>query len=289
MTPKAPYKFRPYRDFTSRRAAQGEQAAQEWAASKGVNWNTLGQDERAELISRGVAEERKPKANGLRRTGDEAAEEIATWKAEAKAFGCRVTTVLHPDEIKPELAHQQRIEMARAASLDLLEEAFAKNPVLPERDIREIAARGLVVANSRQSHGRDAAADVGAIIDTYRTRGVRVAGALTRLDRVTDLDANGRQRAVYTTAASVEQEQRLDLTSLYDLLQSLDPKRFFEKRRPRYWAQNISLIYLRFCHLIRPASIVNWRGCPAMLCSIVASKWPHFSRISAFSHDISIC
>ena len=175
-----------YRDFTSRRSAQGEQAAQEWAAGQGVDWNTLAHEERAQLISRGAAKERQPK-DGLRRAGDEAAEEIATWKAEAKAFGYHHRSVLRPDEIKPELGHEQRIELARNASLDLLEDAFAKSPVLPEPKIRELAARGLVVSGI----GQDAAADIGAIIQTYRTRGVRVDGQMTRLDRV---DGSGRQR-----------------------------------------------------------------------------------------------
>jgi hypothetical protein len=195
-----------YRDFTSRNSANGELAAQEWARRQGVDWNTLAQEERAGLISRGVAKERQPKDNKSRRHGDEAAEEIATWKAEAKAFGYHHRSVLRPDDIKPEpLGHEQRIELARTASLDLLEEAFAKAPVLPEPKIRELAARGLVVSGI----GQDAAADIGAVIDTYRTRGVRVDGEMTRLDRVVDLNANGRQRVVYTTAASVEQEERL--------------------------------------------------------------------------------
>jgi len=193
-----------YRDFTSRRTAQGEIAAQEWAAGQGIDWNTLAHQERAALISRGTAEERQPK-DGIRRTGDEAAEDISTWKAEARAFGYEHQSVLQPDRIKPEMAHEQRIEMARTASLDLLEDAFAKSPVVPEPKIRELAARGLIVSGI----GQDAGGDIAAVIDTYRTRGVRVDGEMTRLDRVVDLDENGRQRVVYTTAASVEQEERL--------------------------------------------------------------------------------
>lgn len=201
-----------------------------------MDWNTLAQEERAELISRGAAKERQPKDNGLRRTGDEASEEIAVWKAEAEAFGYRHRSVLRPDEIKPELAHDQRIEMARNASLDLLEEAFAKSPVLPEPKIRELAARGLVVS----SIGQDAAADIDAIIDTYRICGVRVAGEMTRLERVLDLDANGRQRVVYTTVANVDQEQRLtdmvrDLAA--DKSQALTPEQI-DRASARFLAAN---------------------------------------------------
>jgi len=80
----------------------------------------------------------------------------------------------------------------------------------------------------------------------------------------------------------------LNPASYYKLVQSLDPKRFFEKRRPRYWTQNIAMKYLAFSDSIRPAPTVNWRGRLSVLCSIVASNWAHFSRFSGFPNVISM-
>jgi len=56
-------------------------------------------------------------------------------------------------------------------------------------------------------------------------------------------------------------------------VQGIDPERFFEKRRLRYWAQNIAMKYLAFSDSIRPASTVNWRVHMPVLWPIVASSW----------------
>jgi hypothetical protein len=61
-------------------------------------------------------------------------------------------------------------------------------------------------------------------------------------------------------------------------VKDVDPKRFFGKRRPRYWTQNIAMKYLAFSDSIRPAPTVNWRGRLSVLCSIVASNWTQFPR-----------
>jgi hypothetical protein len=79
----------------------------------------------------------------------------------------------------------------------------------------------------------------------------------------------------------------LDPASHYHLLQALDPKRFSEKRRPRYWAQSITMKYQAFSECTRAASTVNWRRCVPVLSPTVASNWAHFRGFSALFIDIS--
>jgi hypothetical protein len=72
------------------------------------------------------------------------------------------------------------------------------------------------------------------------------------------------------------------------LVQSLDPKRFSEKRRPRYWAQNFPMKYLAFSESIRPASTVNWRGHMPVLWPTVASNWAHFRSFLSLYQQVKV-
>ena len=70
--------------------------------------------------------------------------------------------------------------------------------------------------------------------------------------------------------------------------QPIDPTRFFEKRRLRYWVQSISLKCLILLEPNRYAPAVNWRDQGVPLPGNVASNWLHFCRFLTQIHYISI-
>lgn len=190
------------RTFFSRRATQGERAARDYARERGKDWDTLSGDERAELLRRGAAETRQDK---LKRPTDEGRSDFAVWRAEAAQAGYRHRSVLRAHAIKPEQSHEQRIERARAAAMPLLSEAFQKRAVLTGDELREIAARGLIVAGLGDQPGDD----IESVTKTFRERGVTVAGRSTRLVWGMERSEDGRQRIIVTTAHTIDQEQEL--------------------------------------------------------------------------------
>jgi TrwC relaxase len=193
------------RKFHSRRTIQGEESAREWARSQGVDWDKLGGDQQAALITAGVAKERQRKPDQDKRQHDEGPSEIKVWQQETEQAGYHHRSVLRPGRDAPQLTHEQRIEVARDASLDLLEAAFKTRAVLTAGDVREIAARGLVVSGL----GPDASADINDVTATFRQRGVRVDGAWTELLWGTDLGEDGRKQTIVTTGNVFDREQGL--------------------------------------------------------------------------------
>ena len=190
------------RTFHSRRAAQGEAAARDYAGQHGRDWDALTGDERVDLLRRGAAETRQDK---MKRTSDEGRSDFAVWQEDAEKAGYRHRSMLRPDEIKPGLTNEQRIEQARAAAMPLLSEAFQKRAVLSGDDVREIAARGLIVAGL----GDRPADDIAAVTKAFRDRGVKIAGEWTRLVWGMEQGEDGRQRTVVTTGHTIDQEKEL--------------------------------------------------------------------------------
>ena len=193
------------RKFHSRRTIQGEESAQEWARSQGVDWDKLGGDQKAALITAGVAKERQRKPDQDKRLHDEGPGEIKVWQQETEQAGYHHRSVLRPGRDAPQLTHEQRIDVAREASLDLLEAAFKTRAVLTAGDVREIAARGLVVSGL----GPDASADINDVTATFRKRGVRVDGEMTELLWGTDIGEDGRKQIVVTTGKAFDREEGL--------------------------------------------------------------------------------
>ena len=187
------------RTFFSRRTSQGEEAARRYAKERGQDWDTLSGDERVDLMQRGTAATRRDKMTDAGRS------DFAVWRENAEAAGYRHRSVLRPHEIKPVLANEQRVELARAAALPLLSEAFQKRAVLTGDDVREIAARGLVVAGL----GDRPADDIAAVTQTFRERGVMIAGKWTHLVWGMEPGERGRPQTVVTTGHTIEQEREL--------------------------------------------------------------------------------
>ena len=84
------------RKFHSRRTIQGEESAREWARSQGVDWDRLGGDQQAALITAGVAKERQRKPDQDKRQHDEGPSEIKVWQQETEQAGYHHRSVLRP-------------------------------------------------------------------------------------------------------------------------------------------------------------------------------------------------
>jgi hypothetical protein len=187
------------RTFFSRRTSQGEEAARLYAKESGLDWDTLSGDERVELMQRGTAATRRDKMT------DEGRSDFAVWREDAAVAGYRHRSVLRLNEVKPALTNERRIELARAAAMPLLSEAFQTRAVLSGDDVREIAARGLVVAGL----GDRPADDIAAVTRTFRERGVTIAGERTHLVWGMEPGEGGKPRIVVTTGHTIEQEREL--------------------------------------------------------------------------------
>ena len=187
------------RTFFSRRTSQGEDAARRYAKERGLDWDTLSGDERVDLMQRGTAATRRDKMTGEGRS------DFAVWREDAAAAGYRHRSVLRPDEVRPALTDERRIERAREAAMPLLSEAFQKRAVLSGDELREIAARGLVVSGL----GDRPADDIAAVTRTFRQRGVMIAGEWTHLVWGMEAGEGGKPRTVVTTGHAIEQEREL--------------------------------------------------------------------------------
>ncbi len=150
-------------------------------------------------MQRGTAATRRDKMTGEGRS------DFAVWREDAAVAGYRHRSVLRLDEIKPALTTEQRIELAREAAMPLLSEAFQKRAVLSGDEVREIAARGLVVAGL----GDRPADDIAAVTRTFRERGVTIAGEWTHLVWGMEPGEGGKPRIVVTTGHTIDQEREL--------------------------------------------------------------------------------
>jgi hypothetical protein len=193
------------RKFHSRRSTQGEKSARELAKQEGKDWDSLNGEQKAALVSTEVAKERQAKADEPRRANDEGPAEIPIWRQDARDAGYRHRSVLRPRAPRRVLSHEQRIEIAREASLPLLAKAYETRAVLSGGEVREIAARGLIVSGI----GQRPADDIEAVCKTFRERGVKVRGEWTHLEWGIDYGENGKKQTVVTTGHTLDQESRL--------------------------------------------------------------------------------
>ena len=150
-------------------------------------------------MQRGTAATRRDKMTGEGRS------DFAVWREDAEAAGYRHRSVLRLDEVKPTPTNERRIELARAAAMPLLSEAFQKRAVLSGDDVREIAARGLVVSGL----GDRPADDIAAVTKAFRERGVMIASEWTQLVWGMEPGEGGRPRTVVTTGHTIAQEREL--------------------------------------------------------------------------------
>ena len=167
------------RDAMSKRTRDGSEAAREHARDLGLDWDALTPERRIGMLKAGTQRHKLAKETGLSvedRQDFEGAKrkddlgDFVAWERQAAALGYVHRSVLRPDAPKPNLTREERLEIAREASLDLVDAALQRNAKLDAREVRVLAARGLVAS------GIEDASDIDAIWKSYRERGVRQDG-----------------------------------------------------------------------------------------------------------------
>jgi hypothetical protein len=118
----------------SKRTVGGTEAARLYAQSLGLDWDSMDAEHKIRLLKSGVQAPRGAKSDD--------ASDLATWRKEAEAIGYRHRSMLRPDDIKPALSRDARLETAYQAAMPLLGKQFDRravidgSPPLPPRTSR---------------------------------------------------------------------------------------------------------------------------------------------------------
>jgi hypothetical protein len=190
------------RKLFSKRVAEAEQMAREFAASKGVNWDAITPEQKVALLKAGSAGTRQAKETA---TGVEQKSDFAVWREQAAAASYRHRSVLRPDAITPLPAAEQRHETAYLAALPMLNEEFTRRAVLDGQQLREIAARSFIVAGI----GARPDDDINAVTKAFRERGVEQDGRHVALLWAKGVSVRGKERWKVTTGLHADQERDL--------------------------------------------------------------------------------
>lgn len=203
----------PVRDGFSKRTRDGTEAAREYAAEQGLDWDALSPARKSGLIKEGTQKHKLAKTAGMGNEDREAFERaarrddkgnFAAWRRQAAAMGWENQEgVLRPDQVPPERSRDERLEHAYQTGLELLEKQWERRARIDGEDLRVVAARALVAS------GVEDAADIGAVTRAFATRGVRQQGRDTSLIWGEDVPLRGKARIGVTTALHEEQEREL--------------------------------------------------------------------------------
>ncbi|UEM08137.1 relaxase domain-containing protein (plasmid) [Skermanella rosea] len=183
------------RDAFSKRTRDAHEAAREYAAGQGVDWDGLSSEGKVRFLKGGAKGSRKSKADDL---GD-----FAAWAEEARDLGWTHASVVRPDAPKPDLAPEQRHDVAYEASLPLLEKDLQRRSVIAGSDARVAACRGLIAS------GVEGPQDIDRVTERMRERGVRQDGQATQLVWGRERDVKGQEVTRLTTTLHVTQEKEL--------------------------------------------------------------------------------
>lgn len=180
----------------SRRTAQGEAAARDYAKRQGLDWDSLDASRRVGLLKRGVQGD--PRGA---KTDDVA--DVDAWRRDAEALGWRPAQVSNLDAPIPLPSRGERLEIARAAAAPFLERGFVGEAVLDGSAARIAAARGLVAS------GIEDASEIDDVTAALLVGGVEEAGAPVPVIVREVRGPRGKLETRLTTVAHVERETRL--------------------------------------------------------------------------------
>lgn len=166
----------------SKRTNLGTEAA---IARAGAGWDALDEVEKIARRKSAVQDRRLGKQDGRN--------DLEAWKDDAKAIGYTYRSILRPDTPQPELAREQRLELAYTTAVRLLERELERRAALGSEDVRLAAARGLIAS------GIDGPEDVNAIVRAIAKRGLVQAGENTAIFWGTQTDQAGVERIKVST------------------------------------------------------------------------------------------
>ena len=191
------------RELFSKRTLEAQDAARDFASEKGIDWDAITADQKIALLKAGAAETRQAKtetAEGLEQKSD-----FLVWREQAVVASYQHRSVLRPDEVMPKPVAEQRSESAYRAGLPLLEGELGRRAVLDGQELREIAARALIVAGISEQPGND----IDAVIKAFGERGVAQDGQQVALMWGRGAPLRGKERWNVTTALHIDQEREL--------------------------------------------------------------------------------
>jgi AAA domain len=222
------------RELFSKRTTEAQEAAREFAASKGIDWDAVTAEQKIALLKAGAAETRQAKtetAEGLEQKSD-----FAVWREQAAAVSYRHRSVLRPDEVRAAPAAEERHQAAYRAALPLLAGELSRRAVLDGQELREVAARAMIVAGIGERPGDD----IDAVLKSFRERGVLQDGQQVALLWGRGASLRGKERWSVTTALHIDQEReliRLAKTSSLDLSGAL-PAAQIDRAADAFLARN---------------------------------------------------
>jgi hypothetical protein len=192
----------PVRELFSKRTIETQEAAREFAARRGIDWDAITAEQKIALLKAGASETRQAKDA---RGNEEEKSDFRVWREQAARASYRHRSVLRPDEIMLAPTPEQRDETAYHAALPLLEGEFSRRAVLDGQELREVAARALIVAGIGERPGDD----LDAVMKSFRERGVVQDGEQVALLWGKGASLRGKERWNVTTALHVDQEREL--------------------------------------------------------------------------------
>src|SRR5262249_40540584 len=145
----------------------------------------------------GAAETRKAKEGSTT--------DFAVWHQQAETASYRHRTVLGTAPVQRPLPDPDRLQAAYRAALPMVEEEFKRRAVVEQQELREMAARSLIVTGI----GKRASDDVDAVVNALREDGVMEEGQRVRLLWGPPTVVRGKERQQVTTGLHVEQEREL--------------------------------------------------------------------------------
>jgi TrwC relaxase/AAA domain len=185
------------RDMFSKRAVEATRAAREFAERKGVDWDVLNAEQKLALLKAGAAETRQAKEGSTT--------DFAVWHQQAETASYRHRTVLGTAPVQRPLPDPDRLHAAYRAALPMVEEEFKRRAVIDQQELRESAARSLIVTGM----GKRPSDDIDTIINAFRERGVMQDGQRVKLLWGRGTVVRGKERQQVTTGLHVDQEREL--------------------------------------------------------------------------------
>ena len=179
----------------SKRTVGGAAAARVYAASQGLDWDTLDPERKIGLLKQGVQDPRGAKSDDL--------SDAEAWRRAAAEIGYRHRSILRPDSKAVDRPREERLEAAYQAALPVFGRELQRRAAVEGADARFAAAKGLIAA------GVVASAEVDEITRAFRERGVMQNGHMTTLIWGDVPPENGRAKVGITTALHESEERTL--------------------------------------------------------------------------------
>ena len=179
----------------SKRTLGGTAAARAYAAEQGLDWDTLDPGRKIGLLKQGVQDPRGAKSDDL--------SDAAAWRLAAAGIGYEHRSVLRPGRKQTEISRGDRLEAAYQSALPVFDKELQRRAAVEGADARLAAAKGLIAS------GVESPADVAAITNAMRERGVTQRGEHTSLVWGDVKGENGRDKVGITTALHRDEELRL--------------------------------------------------------------------------------